>query len=153
MFDLGLDIIEENDVLHLDFSYSSRLFAHETVVRWAGYFETLLQQLVTDPDRPLGVSNSADRKNVNCSNATMPPRRAYPATSTLVDLFEQQVSATPENTAVVCGGASLSYRELNARANRVAHCLRDRPWRPARRFRRAVAGPLGVGSRYRSSAF
>ena len=49
---------------------------------------------------------------------------AYPHEKTVAQLFEEQAAANPEAVALVCGGESLSYRELNARANQLAHYLR-----------------------------
>ena len=54
----------------------------------------------------------------------------FPADRCIHELFEQQVAATPEATAVVYEDASLSYQELNQRANRVAHALRERGVKP-----------------------
>lgn len=126
MFDLGLDVIEENETLHLDFSYATSLFARESVVRWAGYFRRILLEALRDPDCPLGdmeIVGAEERALVEAFNATA---ASYPAEETLVTLFERQAAATPDNVAVVCGDIRLTYRELNARANRVAHFLRER---------------------------
>jgi aspartate racemase len=51
-------------------------------------------------------------------------RTAYPANSCVHTLFELQAEETPDSIAVVCGNQSLTYRELNIRANRLAHYLR-----------------------------
>ena len=48
----------------------------------------------------------------------------YPRDKCLHELFEEQVERTPEATAVVCEGQSMSYGELNRRANQLAHYLR-----------------------------
>ena len=48
----------------------------------------------------------------------------YPKDKTVYELFEEQVEKTPENVAVVCDEQQLTYRELNERANQVAHYLR-----------------------------
>ncbi|MDC1162581.1 AMP-binding protein, partial [Tenacibaculum sp.] len=47
----------------------------------------------------------------------------YPKNKTIVDLFEEQIDKTPEATAVVCQGESLSYKELDDRSNQLAHYL------------------------------
>ncbi|WGU96907.1 amino acid adenylation domain-containing protein [Paenibacillus dendritiformis] len=49
--------------------------------------------------------------------------REYPATATILQLFEEQVERTPDRVAVACGGQSLTYGELNERANRLARTL------------------------------
>ncbi|MDU5142221.1 MAG: amino acid adenylation domain-containing protein [Paenibacillus dendritiformis] len=50
--------------------------------------------------------------------------RDYPATATILQLFEEQVERTPGRVAAACGGQALTYSELNARANRLARTLR-----------------------------
>ena len=52
--------------------------------------------------------------------------RAYEPGPCLHELFERRAAASPEAVAVVCEGSSLTYRELNRRANRLAHRLRTR---------------------------
>ena len=126
MFDLRLDILGENGLLNLDFSYSTSLFSRETVSRWAGYFQAILTGILEDPDRPLGLLDLAgpeERALIDRFNATS---SAYPSGKTIAALFEEQVRSTPRNTAVECGAASLTYAELNARANGVARFLRER---------------------------
>lgn len=63
---------------------------------------------------------STGEQLLNAPNAT---RAEYPIDSRFVDLFKQQVSNTPDLIAITCGGETLTYRELNARANRVANGL------------------------------
>ncbi|MET3038598.1 AMP-binding protein, partial [Chryseobacterium sp. NRRL B-14859] len=50
---------------------------------------------------------------------------AYPADKTVIDLFESQVLLSPDNTALIFEGRSLSYRELDERSNQFAHYLRS----------------------------
>ena len=57
----------------------------------------------------------------------------YPADKTLVQLFEEQVERSPEAVAVVYEGSQLTYRELNARANQLAHYLQARDVGPESR--------------------
>lgn len=47
----------------------------------------------------------------------------YPKDKTIVDLFEEQVEKTPDNIAVICKNEKLTYRELNEKANQLAHSL------------------------------
>ena len=50
---------------------------------------------------------------------------SYPAGQTVVDLVEQQVAKSPDQTAIVFEGQSWTYREVNEKANQLAHCLRN----------------------------
>ncbi|MEW6234512.1 MAG: amino acid adenylation domain-containing protein [Candidatus Omnitrophota bacterium] len=125
MFDFSLDIVEESETLHLDFQYSTRLFKRETAERWRGYFLKILQEIAASPDRPIGgmdILTHEERDQLAQWNNTSAD---YPQNKTLADLFEEQVHQTPDRPAVVFGGAVLAYRELNARANRIANALRQ----------------------------
>jgi amino acid adenylation domain-containing protein/non-ribosomal peptide synthase protein (TIGR01720 family) len=100
------------------------LFEEATVARLAGHLETLLGAVAADPDRalsalPLVEGAERDRLLVAWNDTDAPRPEA-----TLVELFEAQVAATPDATAVVCGETRLSYGELNEGANRLAHHLR-----------------------------
>jgi syringomycin synthetase protein SyrE len=87
--------------------------------------EALVEALQTAPGRPvatLDVLPQAERRQVveewNRTDA------GYPRGACVHELFQAQAARTPDAVAVVCGGAALSYAELNRRANRLAHHLR-----------------------------
>lgn len=125
MFDFSLEIIEEAGALHLNFSSSTDLFRRETVSRWIGYFRMILAGVLADPDQPLGriqLLDAAERERWEAFNNTSAD---YPADKTLTALFEEQAQRTPGNAAVVFGETVLTYRELNAQADRVAQSLRS----------------------------
>lgn len=77
-------------------------------------------QLVTE--LPLVGRDELRRLTLEFNNTAVP----YESNATVHSLFEAQVERTPNRPAVVCGGLELSYRELNGRANRLAHLLRER---------------------------
>ena len=54
----------------------------------------------------------------------------YPTDKTVIDLFEEQVEKTPNNVAVVCNDKSLTYKELNSKANQLANYLRNSGIKP-----------------------
>jgi amino acid adenylation domain-containing protein len=87
--------------------------------------EALVDALEASPDRPLAtldVLPEAERRRVvEAWNRTEAP---FPAERCIHELFEAQAARTPGAAAVVCGGRTLTYAELNARANRLAHHLR-----------------------------
>src|SRR5438874_2695543 len=70
-----------------------------------------------------------ERRQLTEWNRTDTP---YPADRCLHELFQEQAARTPGAEAVVCAGERVTYRELNARANRWAHRLRARGVRPER---------------------
>ncbi len=123
--DLNLAVVERPDGLRLQLEYSTDLFDRETIVRMLGHYETLLHAVVADPDRPIStlplMAEAERRQLLHTWNDTALP---FPQDRSLVRLFEDQVSRTPNATAFVCNGERLSYAELNRRANQLAHYLR-----------------------------
>ncbi len=117
-FDLSLGATEEGDELRLSMAYNSDLFYPETIDRMLGHYRQLLEGAVAGPDLPIYSLPlmAEEERQVMVKPAA--------ADSTLVELFEQQVARTPEAVAATYEGQSLTYDELNRRANQVAHRLR-----------------------------
>ncbi|WP_045739485.1 AMP-binding protein, partial [Xanthomonas sp. MUS 060] len=108
--------------------YATALFERSTLERWIGHWRHLLDAMVADGaenqvvDR-LPLLDDAERHQVLMEwNATAAD---YPRDACVHELFEAQVARTPSAIAVVQGEVSLTYGELNARANRLAHYLRE----------------------------
>ncbi|WP_265584077.1 amino acid adenylation domain-containing protein [Chitinimonas koreensis] len=133
-YDLTLNLVEDGEALQMLFEYDCALFDAATVARLAGSFGCLLEAIVADParriaDLPLLRPDQAHRLLAQWN----PPAASPPAPRPLHALFEAQAGRTPERPALVCGGETLSYAELNARANRLAHWLRGQGVGPDRR--------------------
>jgi amino acid adenylation domain-containing protein len=129
-FDITLTLTEDKQGLHGSFEYNTDLFDASTIKRMAGHFTHLLQSIVEDPERAVGelaMLGKAERQQlVHTFNDTA---KVYPNvrpdTQTLHQLFEAQVARAPARVAVVYEGDSLTYAELNARANQLARHLRS----------------------------
>jgi arthrofactin-type cyclic lipopeptide synthetase C len=108
-------------------AYSTALYDAETVDRHMAYLRHVLEEMVAGERRPvegLAMLPKAERKRlVEKWNAT---DAEYPRDSTVHELFEARAESTPDAVAVVFGGERLTYGELNRRANRLAHHLRER---------------------------
>ncbi|MFN8596432.1 MAG: amino acid adenylation domain-containing protein [Anaerolineae bacterium] len=125
-FDLTLFMMEEaDDRLSGALEYNTDLFDAATMTRLIGHFETLLSGIVTDPDHPIStlpLLTEAERNQLLIEwNDT---RAYYPSDHCAHQLFEEQVARTPTAIAVKFGETSLTYAELNCRANQLAHYLR-----------------------------
>jgi amino acid adenylation domain-containing protein len=123
-FDLEVYATEqEAGGLELLWLYNRDLFDRWRIEQMARHYVGLLEAALAQPEAPvqrLDILGPEERRRVlEGFNAT---GRAV-AEATLPALFEAQVARTPETIAVVCGEESLSYGELNARANRLAHYL------------------------------
>ena len=123
-FDLTFTIREDADGTHLTFGYDAELFEHSTIRRMLGHFETLLEGIVEDPARcisDLPLLSDAEKQQLLIEwNDT---RRDYPKDQCVHELFETQVEKTPDAVALRFEDRQLTYRELNGRANQLAHYL------------------------------
>ncbi|QQO35652.1 amino acid adenylation domain-containing protein [Bradyrhizobium diazoefficiens] len=123
-FDLELSLHEQGEVIAGTLAYATALFDPATIERQRGYLLTLLRAMAADAGQAVGrieLLSSAERAYLlEELNRTAAP---YPSDACIHQLFEQQVRKAPEAVALVCADARLSYGELNAQANRLAHHL------------------------------
>ena len=123
-FDLTLAVTETGRGAALSFQYDTALFDAATVARMAGNYETLLRALASEPSRPISrltLLTAAERRQLEEWNATA---AEYPRARCLHELFAEQAGRTPDVVAAVSGHDALTYRELDGRANQLAHHLR-----------------------------
>ncbi|WP_431262152.1 amino acid adenylation domain-containing protein [Roseateles chitinivorans] len=123
-FDLSLALTETPEGLSATLSYASALYEPASIERLAGYWLTLLQGVVASPQGRVSalplLSQDQRQQLLETFNATA---RAYPQDERIHALFEEQARVRPQATALVFEQQQLSYAELNARANQVAHRL------------------------------
>ncbi|HYR07778.1 MAG TPA: amino acid adenylation domain-containing protein, partial [Longimicrobium sp.] len=123
-FDLSLAFAAGPEGLQGGLEYSTDLFDRGTAERMLGHLGRVLEQVVDDPDRPLSriaLLDPAERHAVLREwNRT---EAAYPADRCIHQLFQAQAARTPDAVAVVSAGGSLTYGELDDRANRLARHL------------------------------
>jgi amino acid adenylation domain-containing protein len=124
--DLSLTLWEAGGCIVGAATYATALFERATVERWLGYLRRVLEQMVADDGRALNrleLLDEAERALVleewNRTEAELPRTCVH-------ERFEAQVARTPTAVALVFEDRSLTYAELNARANRLAHHLRGR---------------------------
>jgi amino acid adenylation domain-containing protein len=114
------------DNLVFKFSYHPRLYLAAQIARIAAHCEHLLNRLLVDSSFLIKDLDILPKAEKNQLLQQFNPTVDVPVTPLgLVALFEAQVIQTPEQIAVRCGSQQLTYRELNAHANRVAFFLRD----------------------------
>ncbi|HEY0737521.1 MAG TPA: amino acid adenylation domain-containing protein [Herpetosiphonaceae bacterium] len=104
--------------------YNTDLFSVETIRRMTEHFQTILATMIADPEQSIVASSlltAAERQQLLIDwNAT---EAEYPAERCVHELFEIQAEQRPDTIAVVAGKDELSYGQLNARANQLAHEL------------------------------
>ncbi|VVP72171.1 Tyrocidine synthase 3 [Pseudomonas fluorescens] len=134
-FDLELSLAPVEDHIVGALTYSTALFDAATVERHVGYLMTVLAAMAKDERQPvnqLDLIDDSERRLLlerwTLRDETSPPH------SCIHELFEAHVARSPEATAVVFEEHTLSYDELNARANRLAHRLMALGVRPEHRI-------------------
>src|SRR5256714_1411678 len=123
--DLCLSIQDGPEGLLGTVAYNCDLFEAGTITRLCRHYQTLLEGIADHPEWPISalpLLTPAEREQIlvawNRTAATYPPDRC------VHELFEAQVERTPDAVAVACQHEQVTYRELNQRANQVAHHLR-----------------------------
>lgn len=124
--DLTLHLTRTRSGMEGWIEYAADLFEAATIQRMAEHWKTLLEGVAANPDcrlSELPLLGPAERHRLLVEwNDTASD---YPREATIARLFESQASRTPDALALVCEEASLTYRELNARANQLAVHLRS----------------------------
>ncbi|MGA4089446.1 amino acid adenylation domain-containing protein, partial [Ralstonia nicotianae] len=124
-FDLTLELRETSEGLAGSLDYATALFDRETIERYLGYLQRVLAAMVENDSQEVSrIALLDEDERVRLLESLNETAAPYPQASTIHGLFEAQVRRTPEAIAVVHEGQQVSYAELNARANRVAHALR-----------------------------
>ncbi|OOH49055.1 non-ribosomal peptide synthetase [Pseudomonas aeruginosa] len=123
-FDLTLDLTDEEQRFCAVFDYATDLFDASTVERLAGHWRNLLRGIVANPRQRLGelpLLDAPERRQT--LSEWNPAQRECAVQGTLQQRFEEQARQRPQAVALILDEQRLSYGELNARANRLAHCL------------------------------
>src|SRR6185436_16132991 len=116
-----------NDSLHLRIEYCDELFSAATIHNMAHHYKMLLESAVSGPDQQIGILKMvSDDEERQLLQTIAGAETGYPRNKTIVDLFEEQVLKTPGNIAVTHERISLTYHELNERANRLADHLKKK---------------------------
>jgi amino acid adenylation domain-containing protein len=124
-YDLTLTVTDITDLHSATFEYNTDLFGKDTITRMMGHFVTLLDGIAANPDvliAKLPLLPVAEQQQLiidwNKTDMDLATFRSIP------QLFEEQAQRMPDRIAVTFGQTSLSYSELNQRANQLARTLR-----------------------------
>ncbi|PYX86502.1 MAG: hypothetical protein DMG68_15185 [Acidobacteria bacterium] len=124
--DLSVSVIEHGERLEAQFSYNTDLFFDSTIERMVGHFRILLEAVAINADRklselPLLTESELHQLLVDCNDTSV----QYPNSDFTISRFiEEQAERTPDALALIAGTQQLTFRQLNERANQVAHYLR-----------------------------
>jgi amino acid adenylation domain-containing protein len=122
--DLTITFEAEDERASGEIAFNSALFEKSSIERFARHLVHILGEALDNPNRQIKqfemLTEAERRLLLEEYNETA---RAYPQDRCFQELFEAQVEATPSAVALVCGEQQIGYRELNERANRLAHYL------------------------------
>jgi len=122
-FDIALEMAEGASTCPGLFKFNADLFKRTSIERMAGHFTMLLDGIVADPECPvasLPLLSGVEMRQLEAWNAT---RVSYPATRTIHHQVEVGVMRHPDAPALAFAGETVSYAEMNRRANCLAHYL------------------------------
>ncbi|MEW5985067.1 MAG: amino acid adenylation domain-containing protein [Chloroflexota bacterium] len=124
---LQIQDFNETGNLTLHFDGNEAVFSADQQQQATVHFLNVLDHFLANPTQPIeevSLLSAAERERILVGfNQTA---RSYPADQTLADLFQAQVQRTPDAVALVFGGETLTYSQLNTRANQLAYHLRAR---------------------------
>ncbi|WLI31591.1 non-ribosomal peptide synthase/polyketide synthase [Pseudomonas rhodesiae] len=123
-FDLTLDTYEKSGTLHAALTYANDLFDAPSIERMARHWISLLHAMVGDGEQRIGELPMLDADELQRVTHTWnQTAQTYPTERGIHHLIEDQVRATPDAPALQFGDTTLSYAQLDIRANRLAHAL------------------------------
>jgi len=123
-FELFVNAVPVDGGIRLECQYNTDLHDAVSVRRWMGAYETLLRAAVEQPERALDTLPLVGAQALAELAALQPPPTAYDREMRAHEFFEAQADRTPLRTAVRAGDVTLTYADLEARSNRIAHRLR-----------------------------
>jgi amino acid adenylation domain-containing protein len=123
-FDLSLDAVETGDHIHCVMEFRTRIFKPATIQRFISYFQTIVKTVAESPDTLTGdISMMSPPEKQRILEEFNDTAVLLPQPEVLLRNFQQIAAEKPESPALYCGDAAVSYGELFAAANRIAHYL------------------------------
>ena len=126
-FDLEINASGSEEGIIFSWLYDSGLFKPERMAQMQEHLETLLQGMVAAPQGGLAeLPMLSDKEIHHLVHELNDTECEYPQDKLIHELFEAQAEETPDNVALVFEDTELTYAQLNARANQLAHYLREK---------------------------
>ena len=127
VYDLFLNVLSINGKIHAAFRYNSCLFSPEKIARLAEHFVVLLENLVQTPDIAINRVPILSQSEMNRMVFEWNKMKDVPFSKKLLhQLFEERAAHRPDSCAIVYENTEMTYGELNAQANRLAHFLKKK---------------------------
>ncbi|WP_161513159.1 non-ribosomal peptide synthetase [Bacillus sp. AIIW2] len=125
-FDMTLYAAEEDqETIRFDVEFNTDIYQKQTIKKWLSYYIHILHHVIEHQNIHLGDIHVLDEHETSSFIHTFnQTKQDYPKHETISRLFEYQAAKTPHAPAVIYDRQTLTYRELNQRANRIAAALR-----------------------------
>ncbi|MCX4448243.1 amino acid adenylation domain-containing protein [Streptomyces sp. NBC_01789] len=125
-YDITFELTDRPEGMAAVLEYRTDLFDEATMARLAGHYRVLLEAIVADPDAPLdSLPLLTDEEHERILNGWNRTGTGEPLDRPVHELIARWASLHPERAAAACGDDTVTYGELNGRANRLARTLRD----------------------------
>ncbi|MDR1135404.1 MAG: amino acid adenylation domain-containing protein, partial [Clostridiales Family XIII bacterium] len=151
-FEISLEISESDGGYHIEVEYCSDLFSEGSIERMMRHYERLIDSIIENPGLKIAeLETASEDERTKILGEFNDTNAGYEKDKTLAVLFEEQAMRTPGNIALKYKEESMSYDELNRRANRLARRIRafgikpdDRVAIISERGMEMIVGILGI---------
>ncbi|WP_196223354.1 non-ribosomal peptide synthetase [Roseibium sp. RKSG952] len=127
LFDLSVFMDASGEKIQGRIEFATSLFTRTRMTRYAVHLKNMLSEVAASPERAISNFRFLPREEYDQIVCTWnQTQKDCPKDQTLAALFEKQAECTPDAIAIVFEEEALTYRDLNARANRLAHAIRQR---------------------------
>ncbi len=123
-FDISFTFLE-SDTLELEIEFNTDIYDEGLIRGLFAHFENLLNHALDDPNEKIQtIDFLTPEENRQLLESFNPTAAGFPDGKTIVGVFEAQAEQTPNETAIIFANKTLSYKQLNEKANQLAHFLR-----------------------------
>jgi tyrocidine synthetase III len=126
-FDLSMTVTEVDGKLDCSIKYCTKLFKETTIVNYVGHLKRIVSTVTGEPRRKIArIEILTDEERIQILSDFNNTKTGYPKEKVIHEIFAENVERTPDNVAVVSGTDSLTYFQLNQKANQLGRLLRKK---------------------------
>ncbi|MDZ7959081.1 MAG: amino acid adenylation domain-containing protein [Aulosira sp. DedQUE10] len=124
-YKIKLACIRRENLIALEIAYNSSYFSAVDIQSLAERLQTLIESAISYPEAPISQLRIVGDREINLLSQLNNTKLIYPVNKCIHHLFEEQAAKTPDKVAIAFAGQQFTYRELNNRANQIAHHLQQ----------------------------
>lgn len=124
-FDISIEITKERESYGIKVEYCTDLYKRESMEAFIRQYTCILESISEDLNIPVNQINEIRQDEYHMvTKAFNQTQTDYQEQKTVIELFEEQVNKTPDHLAIILENDTITYRQMNQRANQLAHTLR-----------------------------